>query len=112
MPHAMDQRALKKDPDSVKKQQIAIDKKCHTHYLLAMKIQYSRDMLKKMKDEKTIARNYGKLAGRIVLSLSVFLGKNMVLARTSPFYLARCGYLESLFRRTFGFHFRHNFCPP
>ena len=67
----MDQRALKKDPDSVKKQQIAIDKKCHTHYLLAMKIQYSRDMLKKMKDEKTIARYYGKLAGRIVLSLSV-----------------------------------------
>jgi len=44
---------------------------------------------------------------KIVLSLSVFLGKNVIFARASSFNLAGGGYFESLFRRAFGFHFRH-----
>ena len=52
-------------------QKVDIDSTCHAHYISNMKVQYSRDMQKKMKDEKTIARNYGKLANRISLSLSV-----------------------------------------
>ena len=50
---------------------MSVDILCHAHYHSNMKIQYSRDLQKKMKDEKTIARNYGKLANRISLSLSV-----------------------------------------
>ena len=54
--------------------------------IIIMKIQYSREMQKTLKDEKTIVRNYGKLTKKIIFNLSVLTAADRLgdVPNTSP----------------------------
>ena len=48
-----------------------IDKNCKIYYSKTMKIFFERKLEKKMVNESTIKKNYGKLADKIIVRLSI-----------------------------------------